>query len=701
MPTTQCSRRLPKCVSLLVNFARPCCALTLFCALALLLLGGEAARAQDTVHSPQDAGHSPGWVVISVPDYRALRLKAFPAEREPEPPPVDATLSRVDYDLRVEAGNDASVAAGRATLTVDVLKNGWVRVPVPPGLFVREALLDGKTLSLAAFSAVQPTQLSALLSRPGRAVITLEIALPISTTAGEERLALPSTSSGVTRVMLEIPRSGVELSLYGGLFSETHEAAGGGKWTAFGKGAEPMVFAWRRKVQEHQSAMPLRMHGALTQFWGLGEDATALSANVRLDVTQGEAKEARVRVPANVTINQVQGASVADWEMKDGELLITFIEPVEQATSFVIAGEAALPRDGALDIPLLRLSGVERETGGVGVDILGAGEIKEESVKTQGLLRADASDLGEPVASRESPALKAFRDHSADAQAARSLHLEVSRYTQQAVLLANVEEARYRVLLTKDGKSLVEARYAVRNNSRSFVKIALPAGAVLWSAELAGKPIRPGAAPDGSLLVPLAKARAGEDAPEFAVEVVYFAPGASWTDKGRLKVALPAVDLPISRTGLQVFYPPQFRVAAETGAFRIENYAGPISRVLAAEVAEAPVDSVVPSSTGGLGGGVFRAPVTASPSSAYTGTDANALDDKDRKERELSKQAAQTLVDKFHASERGSRAAGILPVRVNLPAYGPSLYLIAELTGENQAASAEFTYQQDKKAGGK
>ena len=42
-----------------------------------------------------------------------------------------------------------------------------------------------------------------------------------------------------------------------------------------------------------------------------------------------------------------------------------------------------------------------------------------------------------------------------------------------------------------------------------------------------------------------------------------------------------------------------------------------------------------------------------------------------------------------------------LPVRVNLPAYGPSLYLIAELTGENQAASAEFTYQQDKKAGGK
>jgi len=63
--------------------------------------------------------------------------------------------------------------------------------------------------------------------------------------------------------------------------------------------------------------------------------------------------------------------------------------------------------------------------------------------------------------------------------------------------------------------------------------------------------------------------------------------------------------------------------------------------------------------------------------------------------------AKQSLVDKFHASERGSRASGILPVRVNLPAFGPSLYLVSELTSENQSPSAEFNYQQEKKAGGK
>jgi hypothetical protein len=69
-------------------------------------------------------------------------------------------------------------------------------------------------------------------------------------------------------------------------------------------------------------------------------------------------------------------------------------------------------------------------------------------------------------------------------------------------------------------------------------------------------------------------------------------------------------------------------------------------------------------------------------------------------DKQISAQS-QTLVDKFHANERGARATGILPVRVDFPAYGPSLFLVSELTSENQSPSAEFNYQQKKKAGGK
>jgi hypothetical protein len=190
------------------------------------------------------------------------------------------------------------------------------------------------------------------------------------------------------------------------------------------------------------------------------------------------------------------------------------------------------------------------------------------------------------------------------------------------------------------------------------------------------------------LLLPLSKVRSGEDAPEFTVEVVYFSPGSAWADKGRFKLVLPALDLPISRTGLQVYYPPLFRLTSEAGAFHVETYANPLTAVLTTGVAEPAVDSVV-------------APPAAAPSSAFNAPVAADRLSVPGEKTEEAKRSAQTLVDKFHASEHGSRAAGILPVRVNLPTFGPSLYLVSELTSENQAASAEFTFQQDKKAGGK
>ncbi len=107
------------------------------CLVAASLCWGAAAHAQE---KPTESSHIVGWVVIPVDEYRVLRAKAYPVEHDPEPPPLDATLTRIDYDLHVTG----DLAAGRASLTVDVLKDGWVRVPVPAGLLVREARLDGK-----------------------------------------------------------------------------------------------------------------------------------------------------------------------------------------------------------------------------------------------------------------------------------------------------------------------------------------------------------------------------------------------------------------------------------------------------------------------------------------------------------------------------------------------------------------------------
>src|SRR5438132_7556463 len=98
MPVSKCPRPSPKSLSVFLLF----------------ICLGHGLFSRSGPLFAQESAHSPGWVVISVPDYRALRVRAFPAEREPGPPPVDAEPSRGDYDLRV----DTDVASGYDSLTL-------------------------------------------------------------------------------------------------------------------------------------------------------------------------------------------------------------------------------------------------------------------------------------------------------------------------------------------------------------------------------------------------------------------------------------------------------------------------------------------------------------------------------------------------------------------------------------------------------
>jgi hypothetical protein len=70
-----------------------------------------------------------------------------------------------------------------------------------------------------------------------------------------------------------------------------------------------------------------------------------------------------------------------------------------------------------------------------------------------------------------------------------------------------------------------------------------------------------------------------------------------------------------------------------------------------------------------------------------------SADDKEKKD------ATQALLDSFKAKSSSGKVTGILPIDVAFPAFGPSIFLVSELTSENQFPAAEFNFQRDKKAG--
>ena len=624
-------------------------------ALFLLVAAGVSSFAQTATPAPD------GWVVLPVSEYMSLKHAASPVEPEPAAPPVEATLSRIDYDLKI----DGDLATGEARLTVDVIKNGWVRIAMPDGLIVRDAKLDGRPVNLAMNTTDKgPGRADLLLSKTGRSVLTMQIVAPVTTVAGTDILHLPVSNSAVSHATVELVRQGVDVRITGGLLLEHHEHATGSRWVANGRGGEPLTFAWRRKVDDVRANQPLRLRGSITQLVGLGEDATQVNAEVQIEVVQGLADEVRVQLPEQLTVNQVSGATVADWDVANHELKVLFIEPVQNTARFTLSGELRLPRAGKFEVPLLRLPNAERETGGVGVEVLGAGEIKERL--PNGLEDAEAGELGQLVSNRQSPSLIAFRFQPADGKTPRTLSLDVARYTPQAVLTANIEEAEYNTLIAADGKILVQSRFAVRNNQRNFLKLTLPSTAVLWSASVGGRPIRPGKAPDGSYLLPLEKTRSGEEAPAFIVEVSYLDRAASWTDKGHARVSLVSVDLPISKSHLLLHHPPLFRVTASPGNFRVAGYTPPESAALRSN-----------------------------------GTSYSTEQQRAEGEIPADQAEAKQLVAKLRSDKPGGRPARNLPLRVMFPHFGPSIFLVSELTAENQTPAVEFDFQRDRKKGAK
>src|SRR5262249_54960739 len=159
----------------------------------------------------------------------------------------------------------------------------------------------------------------------------------------------------------------------------------------YGRAGERLGASWGRQ-RTAPVGQPLRIRSRIVQMVTLGEDIAQVTAEISGEVIQGQADSLRVAVPAGVSINEVSGPLVGEWQLQADALLISLLEPADHAVSVTIAGEVRLPREGDVAIPLLRLAGAERETGGLAVEVLGSGEITQQSLR--GLDAADPTDLG-------------------------------------------------------------------------------------------------------------------------------------------------------------------------------------------------------------------------------------------------------------------------------------------------------------------
>jgi len=201
----------------------------------------------------------------------------------------------------------------------------------------------------------------------------------------------------------------------------------------------------------------------------------------------------------------------------------------------------------------------------------------------------------------------AFRFHR-QAGEVPTLSLAWTRFPDSSVLAAVVENAVVTTMVTSEGKSLTEIKLTIKNQAQPFLKVALPAGASILSAEVGGEKVKPVQGSDGSR-VPLLRPGFRPVGP-YEVSFVFMHSGTPFAKKGGSELTLPGMDVPISLLHWEVFLPERYKV---------KDFGGDV--IAAGLLPAAGFDrlqmfgyggAVGAGSGGGIGGGVFHAGAGAS-----------------------------------------------------------------------------------------
>ena len=201
------------------------------------------------------------------------------------------------------------------------------------------------------------------------------------------------------------------------------------------------------------------------------------------------------------------------------------------------------------DVPLVRPAGMGQVSEFAAIE---AGEEFEVEILASGTREIDPIDL---------PSLPGNPRRILSAHrflAGEDITFQLSPKTLEAYAIPSVLalEVRLKTQVGIQGSQQTGATWKVANVSAQFLPVQLPEGAELWSAQVAGEPVKPKAGKAGLLNLPLPLAREPVD-----VSVVYFLPEGGNPLAG-LRLEPPIIQgVPSNETHWEVFTPKGYKVS--------------------------------------------------------------------------------------------------------------------------------------------
>jgi hypothetical protein len=515
-----------------------------------MLLLATAAYGQQRTKTDMSipAPGSTGTVTLSLAEYNRLSELAARKPKTTDTPPLPFVLSRAVFKLRVE---DQSLT-GVVDIDGALLEKGSSKVPLTTGLTILEAKQSSNPLPLMQEGQTH----AAILNGPGPFSVSLKVASALTVEAGRASFIVPVPSASSSLLTLDLPGSHANVRVEPGLITSRKTENGHTIIEATLEPGKPARVWWTtREIAAPVAQREVRFLSDIKSVVSVGDSQMRIAALGDVAVIQGEAAEFRMPLPTGFELTEASGSTLESSEIQSGVLILRVREPNKRNHQFLIAIERA-NKDTKVDAPLLSFSGAQHETGELLVE--GVGSMELTPTESGGLRRMDVRETGAIARSLARFPLQAAFRYNRRAGDTPKLQLEWTQFPDSSVLSAVAERATITTLINVEGKSLTEVTLRVRNHAQPFVKVELPPGAQLLSAEVEGERVKPVLGADGSR-VPLLRAGFNPSG-AYTVSFVYSNSGTRFAKSGACEIGLPKLDIPVNFLTWEISLPDRLEV---------------------------------------------------------------------------------------------------------------------------------------------
>lgn len=344
-----------------------------------------AAEAAGDSAEPGTAEIPPAVAGLVVAALLALPLSAQATSVMPQPLPTNVSVLSATYTGSV----NERVAQLDATIKVTAAQANQKLA-----LFGEDVAVQSFTAKPSSAKIVREGKtVSVLLPRKGEATLQLKLLVKLGGDVAKRQLAFAIPAALTTRLNLTIDQPDADVEFPGAISFQRVTEAQRTRLDALMGAGERVALAWTPRVKRaaEVAATVMCQNAALVSFGG---GVMSVRSVLDYQVTQGELRSARVKIPAGQRLLRVEGESIRTWTTKEENgapvLVVELLKGMTPNYRLTVETEKALDAMAAtVAVETPHALDVKRETGLVA--LRAEDELEFTVARTEELQRVDAA----------------------------------------------------------------------------------------------------------------------------------------------------------------------------------------------------------------------------------------------------------------------------------------------------------------------